>query len=252
MSEREKIDYSVYKCSFSELLKLGVVSALILLAIGIIFYKSFVSVFLIIPFFKPLKGWYESHLAGKRKRKLRLEFRDFLNSASASFAAGRHINEVCEIAISELAAMYSEDETIMIELSYLKNKINTPGNRAVDALRDFANRADIEEITNFSEVYGACLESGGDLAGALNKCSRLLSEKISIENDIETMASQKKFEGKIITAMPVLIIIGLNMIAPDYLSIMYSSIIGRILMSAALAITIFAYYLIERITEIEV
>lgn len=60
------------------------------------------------------------------------------------------------------------------------------------------------------------------------------------------------YEGRIITIMPVAIILFLQIMSPDYLQVMYSTAAGRILMSLALAAIVIAYFMIERITSIEV
>ena len=52
--------------------------------------------------------------------------------------------------------------------------------------------------------------------------------------------------------MPVVIIIFLRLMSPDYLAIMYETLMGRLMMTVALVTTAAAYVLIERITDIEV
>jgi tight adherence protein B len=52
--------------------------------------------------------------------------------------------------------------------------------------------------------------------------------------------------------MPVLIILFLKGISPEYLNVMYTTLPGRILMTAAIAGVIGAYIWIERITDIDV
>ena len=66
------------------------------------------------------------------------------------------------------------------------------------------------------------------------------------------MISQKKLEGRLITAMPIFIVLFLQLTSPDYLAVMYESLAGKILMSLALLATVLAYVMIERITAIEV
>lgn len=87
---------------------------------------------------------------------------------------------------------------------------------------------------------------------AVNKAAAIIGEKINIEREIKTMVTQKKYEGRIITMMPVVIILFLQMMSPDYLEVMYTTAAGRILMSLALGAIVFAYWMIERITDIEV
>ena len=95
-------------------------------------------------------------------------------------------------------------------------------------------------------------ETGGDLVFAVNKAAAVIGDKIAVEGEIKTMISQKKLEGRLITAMPVFIVLFLQMTSPDYLAVMYGTFAGRILMTLALSATVLAYVMIERITAIEV
>ena len=52
--------------------------------------------------------------------------------------------------------------------------------------------------------------------------------------------------------MPVFIIVFLQVISPNYLNVMYETITGRFLMTAALIVTAAAFVVIERITSIEI
>ena len=116
----------------------------------------------------------------------------------------------------------------------------------------FAAKSGLEDAADFTQVFRACRETGGNMIRAVNKAASVIGEKISVETEIKTMISQKKLEGRIITAMPVGIVIFLQAVSPDYLSVMYCTFAGRILMSAALLTVAGAYVLIERITSIEV
>jgi tight adherence protein B len=52
--------------------------------------------------------------------------------------------------------------------------------------------------------------------------------------------------------MPAIIILFLNLTAPDYIAPLYETVIGRVIMTAVLASNIGIYALIERITNVEV
>ena len=122
----------------------------------------------------------------------------------------------------------------------------------IAVLRDFEKRSRLEEVSDFVQVYAACRDTGGDMINALNKSARMIGEKIAIKKEIAVMVSQKKFEGRIITCMPFVIIVFLRFISPEYLESLYSTWLGRLLMTVSLAAAAAAYYLIERITDIEV
>ena len=77
-------------------------------------------------------------------------------------------------------------------------------------------------------------------------------EKIEIDEEIRVMTVQKIFEGRIISLMPIGIILFLRLVSPEYLQIMYETVTGRLLMTVALACIVYAGYLIRKITFIEV
>ena len=87
---------------------------------------------------------------------------------------------------------------------------------------------------------------------AMTDTSSMLGDKIKIENEIRALTSQKKSEGVIISIMPVVIIVSLRLIAPDYIEVLYGNLMGIVMMTAALAATCYSYYLIRKITTIEV
>ncbi len=98
---------------------------------------------------------------------------------------------------------------------------------------------DVEDFTEFSELAERPAEIW---FSAVNKAATVIGEKINIEREIKAMVMQKKYEGRIITIMPVAIILFLQIMSPDYLQVMYSTAAGRILMSLALAAIVIAYF----------
>ena len=77
-------------------------------------------------------------------------------------------------------------------------------------------------------------------------------DKITIEREIHTITVQKRFEAKILTVIPFLVMLFLQFASPDYLSPMYEGIKGRLLMTAALAGIVLSYVISMKLTKIEV
>lgn len=245
-------DYKVYVTDRADERKLILLLLAVTALTGLLFYKSLIPVIGSLLIYRPARKAYESFMARRRKDALRLQFRDFLYSLSSSFATGRHMEESLTEAKKELGSIYGPFDYMMQEIDAILHSIRDLGESDIIALDDFAARADMEDIYIFVQVYRACRETGGDMVSAMNKCAAVIGEKITIENEIRTMVSQKKYEGRIITAMPVVIIVFLRIMSPEYLDVMYESLAGRFMMTLALLATAGAYVLIERITDIEV
>lgn len=194
---------------------------------------------------------YKNYLIKKRVRALRNQFGDLLYSLSASIATGRQLSSALQEAYTNMSYVYKANTPMMIELKYMIKSIAESRESEETILTGFAQRSGVEDIRNFVSVYLTCRETGGDINQVIANASEILMQKISIEREIRVMISQKQFEGKIISAMPIIIILFLNITAPEYLENLYCTLSGRLVMTAALVGILSAYILTEKITNIE-
>jgi tight adherence protein B len=122
----------------------------------------------------------------------------------------------------------------------------------IEALEDLAVRSEEEDIDEFVQIYRSCRDHGGDMISIMTKTAGMITEKICIENDIKAALYQKKMEGVIITCVPVVILAMLRAGSRSYIEPLYTTLTGRIIMTAALAGMIAAYLMIRKITEVEI
>ncbi|MCQ2550776.1 MAG: hypothetical protein MJ146_01100 [Clostridia bacterium] len=208
--------------------------------------------FLLTPVFSlayfPVEKLYKRYLEKKEKRKLEKEFLDFLYYISISFSLGRNMMQAIEEALVNLRELYGKDSKLVADLD---NALKIYVQSNVEDL-NFAKGSGNQDMVDFFDVYSQCKVTGGDMTQAINAASKVISEKINVTREIENMSSQRKLEGRIILAMPFLIIGFLKVTGPDYLSVMYSTLAGRIIMTITLGICALSYYLVERITRVNI
>jgi tight adherence protein B len=75
---------------------------------------------------------------------------------------------------------------------------------------------------------------------------------MNLNEEIKTIVSQKKQEQKIMTVLPLGIIIVLRFMAADYMEPLYTTVGGRIAMTAAAIVIVCANYISKKIMSIEV
>ena len=219
--------------------------------IGQIFYGSleFSAVFGLTIFL--MIDRYKKYLIAKRIHILRNQFADLLYSLAASVATGRQLSTALQEAYVNLGYVYKPNTPMMEELKYLTKSIAENRDNEETLLSGFAKRCNVQDIRNFVDVYLSCRVTGGDINQVIANAAEILMEKMNIERDIRVMTSQKQFEGKIISAMPILVIFFLNLTSPGYLESLYSTFAGRVIMTIALAGIACAYALTEKIMKIE-
>ncbi len=244
--------YGIYKLNKKEKIKIFMQTAVILFFAAYIFYQNITLSILFsgLSFFSD-KIFQES-MKRKRKSDLNEQFKDALYSISSSISAGRQMPYAIKDAIINLELLYSQDAYILKEFEFMMKRFEETHESMEDIFMDFAIRTEVEDIINFTDIYVISRATGGDLEAIIRKTSEMIIEKINVKREIYTIIAQKKYEARILTAMPFVVILFLTLVSPGYLDEMYTTVSGRVIMTIGLFAIGLAYKWSSRITDIEV
>lgn len=246
------MDYRQYNPSHKERIRYYAVCIGGLVLTGWLFFDSPVASVLIAFFAVPFEKRWRKANADKRRKELSVQFKDMLFSLSASFQAGRHMAEAIDEARVNLLDIYPASAPINTELDLMVKRMGYGGESDRSVLFDFARRSGSEDAMNFADVYYTCLTTGGDLCRVVNRTAEAILEKMTIRREIDTLMAQKKYEAKLLTIVPFLILLYLRFSSPDYLMPLYSTAAGLCVMTAALGALAAALFWNEKIMDIEV
>ena len=222
------------------------------LIISYLMYRNILFSAVILPFARRIKVFVTESIIKSRRRRYIAEFKDFLFMASTAIGAGRSMKDAISESIPSLLNIYGKRSILAGDLEKAYERMETGGENDVVVLRDLADASGLEDVKDFVTVYTICKTTGASLITALGKAAGVIMEKMSIDREIEELVRRKESEGLVIFAMPVLIILFLNITAPDYIAPLYETIAGRIIMTAVLASNIGIYAMIQRITNVEI
>lgn len=246
------INYEVYIMTFKEKVLWSLVAMGILFFVGMAFYGNVVWALvlsllgLIYPKIKT------KSIIEKRKEKLLLQFKEALYSVSSSLSAGKAVPAAFKEAYEEMIMIFDDGKTAYIvnELLIINRRLER--NETIeDALMDLAERSNLEDIATFAEIFVSCNKTGGNLKKVILESSKMIGDKISIKQEIATMISGKKFEGRILTVIPLVVIFLLKFLAPDLINNLYSTL-GRMMATISILMILGAALWIEKIMRIEV
>jgi tight adherence protein B len=194
----------------------------------------------------------EKEIIKRRKNDLNLQFKDMLYSLSSSLSAGRSIETAFQSVLADLSILYGDNEaSIIVEMECIINKIKL--NETVEsALIDFAERAHLEDIDNFVDVFQICKRTGGNIIEVLKNASNIINDKIEIKQEIDTLLAERRFEQKILNILPILMIILLSVSAGDYIAPVFNTVIGRLAMTLSVVLLLVAYLISKKIMDIRV
>lgn len=245
-------DYDYYKFSLAEKMRILSMGYASIFIVSMLFYKNFIVSFVLgfacIALLKPVSRYK----AEKRREFLLVQFKDLLYSLSASIATGRQMSMALVEAKENLSLIYTPETPMMQELAYITKSILENRESEETLLLDLAKRSSRDDIKNFVDVYRACRISGGNMEKVISNAGEILVEKIEIEKEIEALTGQKKFEGRLIMAMPFIVVIFLNIFSPEYIQVLYTTVKGRIVMTVVWMGILAAYKITEKIMDIKV
>lgn len=246
------IDYDIYVMTHRERLLYTLLAAVAIFIVGMIFYQRPILALLLSLFSLKFPKIRTAQIIRKRKQTLNTQFKDMLYALSSSMSAGRSLEMAFQDALCDLEVIYPDPETpIMQETTYILRCISM--NMTVeDAISQFAARAHIEDIQNFADVIRICKRSGGNLIEVIRSTSQMITDKIETKNEIETVITAKKFESRIMTCTPIVMVAVLSAASPDYMKPVFTTVVGAVVMTVAIVLFVVSFFIGEKIMEIEV
>lgn len=244
-------DYGLYKMGPIEYIVALLIAAGVLFLIGYIFYRSIILALILTPisFFYPKIR--TKQIIKKRKRELKLQFKDALQSLSSSLHAGKSFESAMKSTITDLLIQYEPDSYIIREFEIIIRRLES--NETIErAFDEFAGRSKLEEIQNFAEVLEICKRAGGNLITAIKGSTDIIADKIEVLNDINSILAEKKLEQNILSIMPIVMVLMLSVSANDFMLPVFTEVIGRVVMTISMGLFATAYFIAEKITNIEV
>ena len=191
----------------------------------------------------------KSSLQEKRINDLKIQFRDFLSALSNSMSGGMNVTDALSVAYEDLCIQYSDESYIAVELLEMINGIhnNVP---IEETLMNFGERSGVDDISNFGSVFNICYRTGGNMRTIIRRTFDIISEKMMINEEIETTITSNKMQLKVMMCIPVFITVMLKTLSTDFAKSL-SSGIGVVLTCVAIGFFIFAYKFGNKIMNIK-
>ena len=132
-------------------------------------------------------------------------------------------------------------------LSHLVS-MNIPVEKAMD---EFAERAGVDDIRNFARVLRVAKRSGGDLVPIINQTADTIGDRIQMKEDILTITASRRFEQNIMNMVPLMLVIYIDFSNPGFFTVMYTTPVGRAVMTGCLVVYLLSIALSWKILNIE-
>lgn len=189
----------------------------------------------------------QKQILQNRQKKLRHQFRDMLEALTTSLNAGRNIRDSFKAAYTDLGNQYDEGAFIIKELEIINTGMDN-GINAEELISDFGARSGCGDIEDFAKVFEISYRKGGNIKNAIRNTYEILSDKMTIAEDIETMVTGSKSELVMMLVLPVILVVLMKYSSADFAKNMTSNT-GLVSTTIALVMTVAAYMLGQKILD---
>ena len=185
------------------------------------------------------------NLKKRRLHKFNLQLEDALGMMSSALKAGFSIHQ----ALDEVANC--DMHPVGIEFRLLTNELHL-GVPLDQALENMNRRVESDDFELVVTAIITARQTGGELSGALERVAGLIRERVRISRKVHALTAMGRLQAIMIGAMPFLLLIGLNHIAPQMMQMFFNTAVGIIAIIAIVVLVICGFLAIRKITTIEV
>ncbi len=197
-----------------------------------------------------LKFTGQARIAG-RQAELEEEFKNVTAMIYSSTAAGGTLEKSIRDAARDMRRTPARYGILLPEFDRMCLRLdrNVPMN---DVLADFSDRMKNEDIESFVRILMIAGKSGGSLAEIVRHTADTINMRLEINSEIETILAGKRGEWLVMLVIPPAIILYMNLFSGDYMSVLYETFMGRVIMICALAAYVGAVWIGQKILNIHV
>jgi tight adherence protein B len=141
-------------------------------------------------------------------------------------------------------------DPIGTEFSQLTNDINL-GIPMKDALERMANTMEsVTDLRLFTTAVMINREAGGNLAEVLEKLGYTIRDRFKFKGHLKAITGQSRLTGYVIGLMPLFLGLIFSVISPGYTDPLFDTVLGLILLVAAIGMEILGMFIIGKIVNI--
>ena len=181
----------------------------------------------------------------KRLDKLESQVEEALTLAANSLKGGFGLLQSLELAAQQL------EHPISTELRRTLHDINV-GSSTEDALLAFSERASSYDLDIVITAILIQRSVGGNLAEILDTVAHTMRERARIRGHVKSVTASQRMTGYVLGGLPFAVMGMLFLVASDYMSPLFTTLAGQVLLVGAGLLELIGILLIRRILAIEV
>jgi len=181
----------------------------------------------------------------KRVGKFNQQLPEFITLIISSLKVGHSLTQSIKTGTENATSPIKEEFEIFLKmLNY--------GVSLSDAFEDIYNRVESEELEILSNAVLIQKEVGGNIIKILEIIHNTIKEREKLQRKIRTLTAQGRLSGVVIGSMPIMIMLAVLFISPEFIMPLFTTTFGRIGLGIGILFEGIGALAIKNIVEIEV
>jgi tight adherence protein B len=181
-----------------------------------------------------------------RKKKFQAQILDALTSISHSLKAGLSFLQAIEVLVEELPAPISQEFALIVK----ENKMGISLEESFERLNE---KMGLEDLNLMTTAILVARETGGsNLTEVFAHLGESIRERNKIGEQVKTLTTQARWQGIIMSVLPIVFALLIFNINPRFFEIMLVSDKGRLLLLWCVISEVIGAFLLIRLSNVEV
>jgi tight adherence protein B len=181
----------------------------------------------------------------KRFAKFEEHFPEAIDLLSRAIRAGHAFSTGLRVVSEESPDPISAE----FRQVYEEQKFGLPLSESLLALSD---RISLLDVRIFVTAVLVQLESGGNLAEILDNLAYIIRERFRFRRQLNTHTAHGRITGLVLVLAPIVAGVGMYSINPEYMMVLFTEPLGRLMLFTAAGFQILGFIVIRRIMDVEV
>lgn len=184
-------------------------------------------------------------LRKKRLEKFSGQLGDALMTVSNCLRSGFSFRQAIERVSTDMPDPIAEEfKAALLEVSY--------GASMESALDGIARRMENSDMEMINSAIKVQQQVGGNLSEVIDNISDTIKDRIRIRQSLKTLTAQGRMSGLILGLLPVVALIFMTMLNPEYMNTFYTTQFGRLLLTISFVMELTGFFVIRKIVNIKI
>lgn len=191
-----------------------------------------------------LPGLFWSKMRAKRMNKIESQLPDAFMMISSSLQSGASFTMALEEMVRQAPVPISQEFALLVK----RMRLGVP---MEDGLIELEKRLPIASFVMASSAIRISREVGGNLVSTISNMAQTLRRKHTMEGKIDSLTAQGRAQGRFMSALPVVLAIGLSFIEPEAMRQLYTTRMGLMVLAVMVVMQVLGFIFIRKITSID-